>query len=100
DHYGAGIPYRFGRGDDSGVMAASEAYRVRTGRDPAGYFAIGDAGTILARIAEYVAAGVSKFILRPVARGDEDVLEQTRRLIEEVLPAMAGRWPRERTGGG
>ena len=100
DHYGAGIPFRFGRSDDPGVKAASEAYRARTGRDPAGYFAIGDAGTIVARIAEYVAAGVSKFILRPVARGDGDVLGQTRRLIEEVLPAVAERWPRVRTISG
>ena len=33
-----------------------------------GYFAVGDAGVIVERIAEYVAAGVSKFVLRPVGR--------------------------------
>jgi hypothetical protein len=27
-------------------------------------------------------------------RGEEAVLAQTRRLIEEVLPAVAARWPR------
>jgi probable F420-dependent oxidoreductase len=94
DHYGAGIPFRFGRAEDPGMAAAFEAYRARTGRDPLVYFAIGDAESVMARIAAYVDAGVSKFILRPVARGDADMLEQTRRLIEEVLPRIAARWPR------
>lgn len=88
DHYGAGIPFRFGRADDPGVPAAFDAYRARTGREPDGYFAIGGAATILARIREYIDAGVSKFILRPVARGDGEVLTQTRLLIEQVLPQM------------
>src|SRR5438874_12964612 len=69
DHYGAGIPFRFGRTDDPGLDRLFEAYRKRTGRDPLRYFAIGDAEAVLARIAAYVAAGVSKFILRPAARG-------------------------------
>ncbi|MBV9860543.1 MAG: LLM class flavin-dependent oxidoreductase [Alphaproteobacteria bacterium] len=94
DHYGAGIPFRFGRGDDPALARLFEAYRKRTGRDPAQYFAIGDAEAIVSRIAEYVAAGVSKFILRPAARGDDEVIAQTRRLIEEVLPRVAARWPK------
>ncbi|MEO8714855.1 MAG: LLM class flavin-dependent oxidoreductase [Acetobacteraceae bacterium] len=94
DHYGAGIPFRFGRPDDPALAGAHQAYRARTGRDPAGYFAIGDATTIIGRIGEYVEAGVSKFILRPVARGEDEMLAQTRRLIEEVLPVVAARWPK------
>jgi probable F420-dependent oxidoreductase len=94
DHYGAGIPFRFGRADDPGLDRLFDAYRKRTGRDPLQYFAIGEAGAIVERIAAYVAAGVSKFILRPAARGDEDMLAQTRRLIEEVLPIAAARWPK------
>jgi hypothetical protein len=46
------------------------------------------------RIAAYVDAGASKFILRPVALGERDVLGQTTRLIDEVLPEVASRWPR------
>jgi probable F420-dependent oxidoreductase len=92
DHYGAGIPFHFGAA--SAIAPAMEAYRARTGRDPARCFAIGDAAAILAHIARYVQAGISKFILRPF--GDEDtVLLQTRRLIEEVLPRAAATWPRE-----
>ena len=94
DHYGAGIPFRFGRPDDPGLDRLFEAYRKRTGRDPLRYFAIGDAAAIVDRIAAYIAAGVSKFILRPAARGDEEMLAQTSRLIEEVLPRVAARWPK------
>ena len=50
---------------------------------------------ILARIAALVAAGASKFVLRPLVGGEERVLGQTRRLIDEVLPAVAARWPRK-----
>jgi probable F420-dependent oxidoreductase len=94
DHYGAGIAFRFGRLDDPALDRLFEAYRRRTGRDPARHFAIGDAEAIVERIAAFVAAGISKFILRPAARGDDEMLAQTRRLIEEVLPRVAARWPK------
>jgi probable F420-dependent oxidoreductase len=99
DHYGAGFPFRFGRADDPGLARLMEAYRKRTGRDPAGYFAIGDAAAIVARIGEYIAAGAFKFILRPAARGDADMMEQTRRLVEEVLPQVRTRWPKPAKAG-
>jgi alkanesulfonate monooxygenase SsuD/methylene tetrahydromethanopterin reductase-like flavin-dependent oxidoreductase (luciferase family) len=70
------------------------AYRKRTGKDPAGRFVTGDAAAILDRIGDYVAAGLSKFILRPLGEGDAEVLEQSRRLVEEVLPEVARRWPK------
>ena len=94
DHYGAGIPYRFGSPDDPALLPLFEAYRKRTGRDPKDYFAVGDAEAIVGKIADYVEAGVSKFILRPSARGDDEIMTQTRRLIEEVLPRVASRWPK------
>jgi probable F420-dependent oxidoreductase len=94
DHYGAGFPFRFGAAEDPGLVRLMDAYRKRTGRDPHGYFAVGDAATILARIGEYVEAGVFKFILRPAAKGDEEMLAQTRRLVEEVLPLVKTRWPK------
>jgi probable F420-dependent oxidoreductase len=94
DHYGTGIAFRFGRPEDPALERLFAAYRRRTGRDPQKYFAIGDAEVIVERIAAYVAAGVSKFILRPAARGDTEMLTQTRRLIDEVLPRVALRWPK------
>ena len=94
DHYGAGFPFYFGQAHRPQLQRALDAYRRRTGRDAEGYFAIGDADTILGRIGEYVAAGVSKFVLRPLGADGSEIIEQTRRLIAEVLPRVAARWPR------
>jgi alkanesulfonate monooxygenase SsuD/methylene tetrahydromethanopterin reductase-like flavin-dependent oxidoreductase (luciferase family) len=94
DHYGAGFAFHFGSRDAPGVGRAMDAYAKRTGRDAAHAFAVGDADTILARVAEYVDAGVSKFILRPLGSDDETMLTQTRQLIERVLPRAEARWPR------
>jgi probable F420-dependent oxidoreductase len=85
DHYGAGFPFHFGMPSD--IAPAMESYRARTGRDPAAYFAVGNAEAILGQLGRYVSAGISKFILRPL--GDEDaILAQTHRLIEQVLPCV------------
>ena len=94
DHYGAGFPFYFGQARGPQLQRALDAYRRRTGRDAEGYFAIGNADTILDRIGEYVEAGVSKFVLRPLGADDSEIIEQTRRLIAEVLPRVAARWPR------
>jgi len=94
DHYGAGFAFYFGNKDAPIVARAMEAYTKRTGRDAALAFAIGDADAILARIVEYVDAGVSKFILRPLGGDDDAMLAQTRMLIEQVLPRAEARWPK------
>ena len=94
DHYGASFPFHFGRAADPILERPMQAYEKRTGRDPRDYFAIGDAEAIVSRIADYIEAGVAKFVLRPAAAGGEAVMSQTRRLIEEVGPIVAGRWPK------
>jgi probable F420-dependent oxidoreductase len=93
DHYGASFPYYFGAAGDPVVGRAMDAYAKRTGRDPKRQFAVGDANTILDRVGEYVAGGVQKFILRPIGPG-EQVLAQTKLLIEQVLPQVGVRWPK------
>ena len=98
DHYGAGFNFHFGSPQDAPAQRAMAAYATRTGRDPARGIIAGDATAILQRIAEYVEAGVSKFVLRPVGRGDEQPLAQTRLLLEQVLPLVAARWPRNSAG--
>jgi probable F420-dependent oxidoreductase len=94
DHYGAGCVFHFGSRDAPAVSRAMDAYAKRTGRDAGHAFAIGDADAIISRIAEYVDAGVSKFILRPLGDDDEALLAQTRQLIEQVLPRAEARWPK------
>jgi probable F420-dependent oxidoreductase len=82
DHFGATFPFRIGDPDDP--LVTRFATTSRAGK---GYAVAGDAQAILARIDEYRAAGASKFVLIPVAGGGDDLMDQTRRLIEEVLPA-------------
>jgi alkanesulfonate monooxygenase SsuD/methylene tetrahydromethanopterin reductase-like flavin-dependent oxidoreductase (luciferase family) len=94
DHYGAGFAFHFGSRDAPGVGKAMDAYAKRTGRDAKHAFAVGDADTILARVGEYVDAGVYKFVLRPLGTDDDAMLAQTRLLIEQVLPRAEARWPR------
>ena len=94
DHYGAAFAFRFGGPDDPGVAKVMEQYTARTGRDARDHFAMGGADEIVERLAAYVDAGASKFILRPAADGDADMYAQTRRLAEEVIPRVAARWPK------
>ncbi len=98
DHYGTGFNFWFGSRDDAAVQPAMAAYTARTGRDASRGFLVGDAQSMLARLAEYVEAGVTKFILRPVGSGDEEPLRQTRLLLEQLLPLVAARWPRPGRG--
>lgn len=98
DHYGAAFPFRFGSADGSGLERLMEAYRKRTGKDPMHYFVFGDADSIMERLVAYVEAGASKFILRPLARTDDAMIAQSQRLIDEVLPKVAARWPKPAKG--
>jgi len=66
---------------------AALAKRVKD--DPRGYYAVGGADEILARLKEYIAAGAHKFILRPVAGDASEMLAQTKLLISEVIPQVA-----------
>ncbi len=70
--------------------AAQALSQTAAGGDVRELMAVGDAETIRRRIEAYCAAGVSKFVLRPLAAGDDDVMDQTRRLIETVVPAVHG----------
>lgn len=88
DHYGAGFSFRFGSWEDPIVAKRGEAMTKRTGRDPRKVFAVGDARDVLDRIHAYVGAGISKFILRPIGGDDAEMLDQTQRLIAEVLPEV------------
>ncbi len=92
DHFGASFVYRLGPVDDDVAAKAFTARARAAGADfdPKAYFALGSADTVLARIAAYRDVGISKFVLIPLANGDAELLEQTRRLAAEVLPVAHG----------
>jgi probable F420-dependent oxidoreductase len=89
DHYGAGFGFRFGSWDDPEAQGAARPPRIALpGFDPRAYNAVGDADAIVERCREYIAAGISKLVLIPIARGEADVVQQCRRLIAEVIPRV------------
>jgi len=89
DHYGASIAFRFGDPDDPLVQKIGAARsRAAGGTDPRQLIAVGDAETVAERFREYIRAGASKFVAIPLARGDADLLDQTRRLVEELVPLV------------
>jgi alkanesulfonate monooxygenase SsuD/methylene tetrahydromethanopterin reductase-like flavin-dependent oxidoreductase (luciferase family) len=89
DHYGAGIPYRFGDWNDQVERrAAALSAFVPDGFDARDFFAVGDAAAVIERCHQYIDAGVSKLVLSPMARGDADIADQTARLLDEVVPAV------------
>ena len=91
DHYGAAFGFRFGSPDEPLVQRTGTVLAALAGTDePRRHVAVGGAREILDRIEEFARVGVSKFVLRPIALGDADVMDQTERLIGEVLPAVHG----------
>ena len=89
DHYDAGFGFRFGTPSEPIVGRHAEVLRERLGRDARGYAAVGGADEIMALLKRFHEAGVHKFVLRPIASGTEDMLAQTRALIDQVLPEVA-----------
>lgn len=89
DHYGVGLYFRLGQADERVVDAERRRLAERfPDRDPALAIVAGEPLDVIARMREYVAAGVTKFVLRPVASGDDDFMEQTRRFVERLLPEV------------
>ena len=89
DHYGAGFAFRFGKADEPVVTRYREFLTQRLGKPADGFLAVGDVEEIMALLKRFRDAGVHKFILRPIAQGTEEFIDQTRLLIERVLPAVA-----------
>jgi probable F420-dependent oxidoreductase len=89
DHYGAGFSFRFGSWDEPVVERTAKAFAAFSADvKPDTYFAIGDASEIVRHVHAYCRAGISKFVLRPLATNIEDLMSQTQRLIDEVIPAV------------
>ncbi len=88
DHFGAGFGFRFGSPDEPIVQRYTELLSKRLGREPEGFTAVGGAAEMMALVHDFHKAGVHKFILRPIASGTDDMIEQTRRMVEELLPEV------------
>ena len=90
DHYGAGFSFRFGSWEEPAVERNVQAYRARAGADadPHNFMAVGDADAIIELVTRFRAAGISKFVARPIASSDEEMMQQSRLLAEQVNPIV------------
>jgi probable F420-dependent oxidoreductase len=88
DHYGGGFDFYFGSWDDPLLQEKAKDFEARFKRSARDGIVAGDKADMMRRIEEYVAAGVCKFILRPIGVDDDDLLNQTQRLIDDVQPAV------------
>lgn len=86
DHYGASFSFRFGDPGSEPARRAAAGLEARLGQDPSRFMVAGDAGDVIARIDEYIEAGISKFVMLPIAQNGEDMMAQTRRFIDEIQP--------------
>jgi len=88
DHFGAGFAFRFGDATHPAVQGYSKLLKNRLRKEPKDYMAVGDVDDIMALLQHFHAAGADKFILRPMALGTDDMLQQTEQMIERLLPAI------------
>ena len=93
DHYGTSLAFRIGSPDDDAVRNSPFVKRTGIGAniDVNPLFCIGSSADLTARLKEYVAVGATKFVLFPIAANEQDMFEQTRRVIDEVKPIIEGR---------
>lgn len=89
DHFGALINYAFADSREAALTLAAP-YVPRNRVDDAtlaASTAFGPPEVLAHKLDEYVAAGASKFILRPLCPPDQ-MLDQLSRLAEEIIPAF------------
>lgn len=88
DHFGAGFAFRFGRADEPVVTGYARFIEKIMSKPAADFMAVGDTGDIIALMQAFHAAGIHKFVLRPLGTDGADVLQQTRLFIERLLPEL------------
>jgi probable F420-dependent oxidoreductase len=90
DHYGATLPFHFGSADDPAVSRFAGALRARgfaAAADEPPLF-VGKPEDLIERLRRTIAAGASKFVLIPLARGTREITAQLDRLAAEVIPVV------------
>jgi probable F420-dependent oxidoreductase len=91
DHYGTGVYFRLG--DPGAAVVAEETAKLAArfpDRDSSNVIVAGTPADVVERLRAYVDAGVTKFVMRPVARGDDDFMDQTRQFVEKLIPEIDG----------
>jgi probable F420-dependent oxidoreductase len=89
DHYGAGVAFRFGSWDEPIVQRQAQQLQQRNPDvDPRAMMAVGGKDEVIQLCEVLRSVGISKFVLRPIAASDEEMLEQSRLVAEQVIPTV------------
>ncbi|MDG2002423.1 MAG: LLM class flavin-dependent oxidoreductase [Novosphingobium sp.] len=96
DHYGMSLLLRVGSPDDPGVERTKANLRQRLSPNGDGsaidrIFAVGTPEDVTATLRHHVEAGMSKFVILPLANDIDDLMEQTRCLVDQVMPQVEDR---------
>jgi probable F420-dependent oxidoreductase len=84
DHYGTIVPFHFGDGDIAREIQTIQR-RVNPRAPFASYAALGRSDDVCKRIDDYVGAGVTKFVFRPMVSGPA-LYDQFAHLAKVVVP--------------
>src|SRR5262249_6684825 len=87
DHYGVLVPYVFANNSEEALKIAGSSIRRRQDIPPSDYSALGTPENVRRKIADYIGAGATKFVMRPYGP-KESHLEQVQILAKEVIPAL------------
>jgi probable F420-dependent oxidoreductase len=92
DHYGMTLMLRLGSPDNPVVAKAMARMAARmpeeTRASASHMFVTGTPAEAVASLRRYVDAGISKFVLMPMAQDIADLIDQTERLVAEVMPEV------------
>ena len=87
DHYGVLIPFYFSENAEKAFEIAGRSIRPRTDLPTPEFTAFGAPDQIRARVQAYIAAGATKFIMRPCGPF-EGWREQVKRLAREIVEPL------------
>ena len=91
DHFGSTLAFRIGDWEDHAVQEFPLLRRAGVGNiDLKPLLCVGTVQELIGRLKEYREAGSSKFVLLPIADGEDDVFYQTQQVVEDVIPAIEG----------
>ena len=92
DHYGTSLPLRIGAESDPALQAARARLLARMPEPDRGSleqsFAIGAPDAIIALLQSYVASGIHKFVVLPMANDADDLMAQTELLVRTIIPQI------------
>jgi len=87
DHYGVLVPFLIAPNSGEAEQIAEPAVRRRLDIAPQEYSALGTAEQVHRKLRDYIVAGATKFVMRPLGP-KESLRQQIEILAKEVVPAL------------